>query len=143
MPSRVVERFRSQSPLQQAVTYGICAAVLVGIVEGLNRGVAPGLATGLAAGLIAGLTCFAFRHRSKDRERVTTESGIPWLRTLLFSLGLSALIGAAALVTAAVKTERMAVFAEGVPEVLAVMLALAAAVFVILVTTFWWQDHKK
>jgi hypothetical protein len=143
LPSRLVERFRSQSPLQQAVTYGIVAGVLGGIIGGLDRGVAPALATGLAVGLVAGLTRFAFRHRSTDGKRVTTEAGIPWLRTLLFSLGVSGLIGAAALVTAAVKTERMAALAEGLPDVLTLMLALAAAVFVILITTFWWQDRKK
>ena len=143
MPSRLVERFRLQGPFQQALTYGIGAGVLVGIVWGLDRGVAPGLVTGLAAGLVAGLTRFAFRYRGTDPKRVTTEAGIPWLRTLLFSLGFSGVIGAAALVTAAVKTERITVFAEGVPEITPLMLACAAAVFVILVTTFWWQDRNK
>ena len=143
LPSRLVERFRSQSPLQQAVTYGIGVGVLGGIIGGLDRGVAPGLATGLAVALVAGLTRFAFRHRSTDGKQVTAEAGIPWLRTLLFSLGFSGVIGAAALVTAAVKTERITVLAGGIPEVAPLMLACAATVFVILVTTFWWQDRKK
>ena len=143
MPSRLVERFRSQGPFQQAVTYGIGAGVLVGIVGGLDRGVARGLATGLAAGLVAGLVSFAFRYRSTDGRRVTTGDGIPWLRTVFFSLGFSGVIGAAALVTAAVKTERITVLAEGIPEVAPLMLACAATVFVMLITTFWWQDRNK
>ena len=143
VPSRLVARFRSKGPFEQAVTYGIGAGVLVGIVGGLDRGVGPGLATGLAAGLVAGLTSFAFRYRSTDGKRVTTEAGIPWLRTLLFSLGFSGVIGAAALVIAAVKTEKITVLAEGIPEVAPLMLACAATVFVMLITTFWWQDRKK
>ncbi len=142
LPSRLVERFRSKGLFQQAVTYGIGAGVLVGILRGLDRGVAPGLVTGLAAGLVAGLS-FAFRYRSTGRKRVTTDAGIPWLRTLLFSLGFSGVIGAAALVVAAVKTERTTVLAEGIPEIAPVILTCAAAVFAILITTFWWQDRNK
>ena len=143
MPSLLVECLRPKGPFQQALTYGIGAGVLVGIVWGLDRGVGPGLATGLAAGFVAGLSSFAFRYRSTDGKRVTTEAGVPWLRTLLFSLGFSAVIGAAALVIAAVKTEKITVLAEGVPEVAPLMLACAAAVFVILITTFWWEDRNK
>ena len=144
LPSRVVERFRSQGPFQQEVTYGIGAGVLVGIFEALAHGVARGLATGLAFGLVAGLTRSISRYRGTDRKRVTTEqTGIPWLRMLLFSLGFSGLIGAAALATAAVKTERIGILVRGIPAIVPLMLALAAAVFVILATTFWWQDRNK
>ncbi len=144
MLSRLVERFKSQSPFQRAVTYGIGTGVLVGIFEALEHGVARGLAKGLAVGVIAGIISFVFRDRGNDGKRVTTEqAGIPWLRMLLFSLGFSGLIGAAALVTAAVKTARVEVLVTGIPEIAAVMLALAAAVFVILATTFWWQDRNK
>ena len=144
MPSRVVERFRSQGPFPQAVTYGIGAGALVGIFEALAHGVARGLATGLAVGLVAGLTRFISRYRGIDRKPVTTEqTGIPWLRMLLFSLGFSGLIGAAALVTAAVKKQRVEILVRGIPEIVPLMLALASAVFVILATTFWWQDRNK
>ncbi len=144
MPNRLVERFRSQDPFQQAVTYGIGAGVLVGIFEALDQGVVRGFATGVAVGLVAGLTRFVFRYRGSDGKRVTTEqAAIPWLRMLLFSLGFSGLIGAAALVIAAVKTERVEILVKGIPEIVALMLALAAAVFVILATTFWWQDRNK
>ena len=144
LPSRLVERFRSQSPFRQAVTYGMGAGVLVGILEALAHGVARALATGLAVGLVAGLTRFVFRYRGTDGKRVTTEqAGIPWFRMLLFSLGFSGLIGAAALVTAAFKTGKVEVLVKGIPAIVAVMLAVAAAVFVILATGFWWQDRNK
>ncbi len=94
--------------------------------------------------MIAGIISLVFRDRGNDGKRVTTEqAGIPWLRMLLFSLGFSGLIGAAALVTAAVKTERVEVLVTGISEIAALMLALAAAVFVILAATFWWQDRNK
>ena len=144
MPGRVVERFRSQGPFQQAVTYGVGAGVLVGIFAALAHGVARGLATGLAVGLVAGLTRFISRYRGTDGKPVTTEqAGIPWFRMLLFSLGLSGLIGAAALVTAAFKTGTVEILVKGIPAIVAVMLALAAAVFVILATTFGWDDRNK
>lgn len=143
LPSRLVERFRSQGPYQHAVTWGIGCGALFGI-GALGRGIAQGLATGVAVGLTVGLTTFAFRYRRTDASSSTAESaGIPWLRTLLFSLGFSGLIGAAALVLGAVKTERMTVIAEGIPAVAPLMLASAAAVFVVLVTTFWWQDRSS
>lgn len=143
MPSRLFERFRSQNPYQYAVTWGIGGGVLFGI-GALGRGIAQGLAAGVAVGLIVGLTTFAFRNRSSEANSSTTESaGIPWLRTLLFSLGFSGLIGAAALVIVAVKTERFAAITEGIPEVAPLVLACAATVFVMLVTTFRWQDRNK
>ena len=144
MPSRLIERFRSQGPFQQAVTFGIGVGVLVGIFEALDHGVARGLAKGLALGLVAGLTMLVFRDRGTDGKRVRTEqAGIPWFRMLLFSLGFSGLIGAAALVTAAFKTGKKEVLVEGIPAIVAVMLAVAAAVFVVLATGFWWQDRNK
>ncbi len=90
MPSRLVERLRSQAPVQQAVTFGIGVGVLVGIFEALDHGVARALAKGLALGLVAGLSMLLFRDRGTDGKRVTTEqAGIPWFRMLLFSLGFS------------------------------------------------------
>lgn len=144
MPSRLIERFRSQGPFQQAVTFGIGVGVLVGIFEALDHGVARGLAKGLALGLVAGLTMLVFRDRGTEGRRVRAEqAGIPWVRMLLFSLGFSGLIGAAALVIAAFKTGKAEVLVEGIPAIVAVMLAAAAAVFVILATGFWWQDRNK
>ncbi len=144
LPSRLVERFRSQGPFQQAVTFGVSVGVFVGIFEALAHGVARGLAKGLALGLVAGLMKLVFRDRGTDGKRVTTEqAGIPWLRMLLFSLGFSGLIGAAALVTAAFKTGRVEILVSGIPEIVALLLAFAAAVFVISATTFWWQDRNK
>ena len=144
MPSRIVERFRSQGRFQQAVTFGIGVGVLVGIFEALDHGVARALVKGLALGLVAGLTMLVFRDGGTDGKRVTTKQvGIPWLRMLLFSLGFSALIGAAALVTAAFKTRRVTILVDGIPEIVVLMLALTVAVFVILAATFWWQDRNK
>lgn len=66
----------------------------------------------------------------------------PGDRTLLFASGLSALSGAAVLATAATKTGRIEVLVRGVPDVAGIMLALAAAAFVIIGVDFWWQDPK-
>ncbi len=144
MPSRLIERFRSHGPFQQAVRFGIGVGVLVGILEALDHGVARGLAKGLALGLVAGLTRWVFRDRGTDGKRVTTEqAGIPWSRMLLFSLGFSGLIGAAALVTAAFKTGKVEIRVNGIPAIIGLMLAFAVAVFVISAITFWWQDRRK
>lgn len=62
---------------------------------------------------------------------------------LLFSLGFSGLVGAAALVTAAFKTGKAEILVRGIPEIVGLMLGFAAAVFVIFAITFWWQDRKK
>ncbi len=144
MPSRLLERFRSQGPFQQAVTFGVSVGVFVGIFEALNHGVARGFAKGLALGLVAGLMKLVFRDRGSDGKRVTVEqAGIPWLRLLLFSLGLSSLIGAAALVTAAVKTGRVEILVIGIPKIVALILAFAAAVFVVFAIPLWWQERNK
>lgn len=82
-------------------------------------------------------------HRKPRGTPTTDQRGIPWLRTLLFSLTFGGLVGAAALLTAAIKTGSFTVLVEGIPEVAGPVLASTAAVFAILVTTFWWQDRNE
>ncbi len=145
MAGAFLERFRPQARLPRAIIYGILVGALVGILDALQAGLARGIVRGLAVGLIGGLTRFAFsvRHRQTEESPPNDEqTGLPWLRMLVFSLGFSGLVGAAALVAAAVKSGSTGVLVEGIPEIAGIVLAGAVAVYVILVVTFWWQDRK-
>lgn len=145
MAGAFLERFRPHARLPRAIIYGILVGTLVGILDTLQTGLARGIVTGLAVGVIGGLATFAFsvRHRQTEESPSNGEqTGLPWLRTLVFSLGFSGLVGAAALVAAAVESGSTGVLVEGIPEIAGIVLAGAAAVYVLLAVTFWWQDRK-
>lgn len=144
MAGAFLERFRPHARLPRAIIYGILVGALVGILDTLQTGLARGIVTGLAVGVIGGLATFvSVRHRQTEESPPNDEqTGLPWLRTLVFSLGFSGLVGAAALVAAAVASGSASVLLEGIPEIAGVVLAGAAAVYVLLMVTFWWQDRN-
>ncbi len=144
MAGAFLERFRPHARLPRAIIYGILVGALVGILDTLQTGLARGIVTGLAVGVIGGLATFvSVRHRQTEESPPNDEqTGLPWLRTLVFSLGFSGLVGAAALVAAAVTSGSTSVLLEGIPEIAGVVLAGAAAVYVLLMVTFWWQDRN-
>ncbi|HSH58841.1 MAG TPA: hypothetical protein VK988_04200 [Acidimicrobiales bacterium] len=100
----------------------------------------------LATLLLAMLSLYARRSircsPSRARQELGERTDIPWLRTFLFAAGLSGLIGAVALGTAAIKTGRADVLIRGVPAIAELLLVLTAAIFLVIIFGFWWQDRK-